>query len=491
MVALFCCLKGGIIIAIYHCNIKIISRGKGKSAVAATAYRSGEKLINQYDGITHDYTRKSGVAHTEILLPSHAPPEFSDRSTLWNSVEKIEKAKNSQLAREIEIAIPKELPHEQQIDLVRQYVNDNFVSAGMCADFAIHDKKDGNPHAHIMLTMRPLEQNGQWGAKSKKEYIVDENGEHIKLKNGNYKTKKVNTVDWNEQDKAELWRSAWAELANKYLAQNAISERIDHRSFARQGIDKIPSIHLGVAASQMERKGIETERGNINREISLTNKILAEIKTKINSLKKWIAKFTAEKSEPVKPECIIDLLNKRSTENISHWQKLRDLKAVSKAVVYLQNNNIFTIPQLDEKINGLRDNYYTVRRNLKKTENTLSDLSEKLKQAEIYRQYRPVYKEYSAQKPKKKENFYNDHTAELILYDSAVRFLKRNFNHGKLPVAEWRAQIDELTPKKKSLYADMYKLRDEVKTVDDIKKQLDSIAKTQSRQKSLNLENER
>ena len=214
-------------------------------------------------------------------MPSHAPPEFSDRSTLWNSVENIEKAKNSQLAREIENAIPKELPHEQQIDLVRQYVNDNFVSAGMCADFAIHDKKDGNPHAHIMLTMRPLEQNGQWGAKSKKEYIVDKNGERVRLKNGNVKTKKVNTVDWNEQDKAELWRSAWAELANKYLEQNAISERIDHRSFERQGIEKIPSIHLGVAASQMERKGIETERGNLNREISLTNKILAEIKTDV------------------------------------------------------------------------------------------------------------------------------------------------------------------------------------------------------------------
>lgn len=214
-------------------------------------------------------------------------------------------------------------------------------------------------------------------------------------------------------------------------------------------------------------------------------------KTKIKSLKKWIEKITAEKSEPVKPESIIDLLNQRSTENISHWQRLRDLKAISKAVVYLQNNNIFTIPQLDEKVTGLRNEYYTVRRNLKATENKLSDLSEKLKQAEIYRKYRLVYKEYSAQKPKKKENFYNDHTAELILYDSAVRFLKRNFNHGKLPVAEWRAQIEELTPKKKSLYADMYKLRDEVKTVEDIKKQLDSIAKTQSRQKSLNLENER
>ena len=143
----------------------------GKSAVASAAYRSGEILTNDYDGVTHDFTRKRGIVHTEILLPPHAPPEFSDRSILWNSVEKIEKAKNSQLAREVEIALPVELNREQQIQLVREYVKDNFVLVGMCADIAIHDKEDGNPHAHIMLTMRQLEESGEWGAKSKKEFV--------------------------------------------------------------------------------------------------------------------------------------------------------------------------------------------------------------------------------------------------------------------------------------------------------------------------------
>ena len=176
--------------AIYHLCIKIISRGKGKSAVAASAYRSGEKIKNEYDGIVHDFTRKGGIAHTEILLPQNAPQAFLDRGTLWNSVEKIEKSKNSQLAREIEIALPKELNREKQIELVREYVKDNFVYIGMCADIALHDKNDGNPHAHILLTMRPLNEDTTWGAKSKKEYILDENGEKVKLKNGNYKTRK-------------------------------------------------------------------------------------------------------------------------------------------------------------------------------------------------------------------------------------------------------------------------------------------------------------
>ena len=166
--------------AIYHCSIKIISRGKGKSAVAAAAYRSGEALTNEYDGITHDYTRKGGIVHTEILLPDNAPAAYADRSVLWNAVEKAEKAKNAQLAREIEIALPHELTREQGISLVREYVKEQFVNAGMCADICLHDKNDGNPHAHIMLTMRPIEQDGLWGAKQKKEYILDKDGNKIR-----------------------------------------------------------------------------------------------------------------------------------------------------------------------------------------------------------------------------------------------------------------------------------------------------------------------
>ncbi len=214
--------------AIYHCSIKIISRGKGKSAVAAAAYRSGEKITNDYDGITHDYTRKSGVVHTEILLPDNAPAEYvncqsgSLRAVLWNAVEKIEKAKNSQLAREIELALPAELTMEQNISLARDYVRTHFVSAGMCADICIHDTSSGNPHAHILLTMRPFEQCGTWGAKSRKEYVLDENGERIKLKSGEFKSYKLNTVDWNEPTKAEQWRAAWE------IAANAALEKYSH-----------------------------------------------------------------------------------------------------------------------------------------------------------------------------------------------------------------------------------------------------------------------
>ena len=203
--------------AIYHCSIKIISRGKGKSAVAAAAYRAGETMTNEYDGITHDYTRKGGVVHTEILLPDNAPKGYANRLTLWNAVEQIEKNKNSQLAREVELALPVELSREQNIFLVREYVKRHFVSAGMCADVCVHDKNDGNPHAHIMLTMRPFEQDGSWGAKSRKEYLLDGNGVRIRLKSSEFKTRKIDMMDWNEPTKAEEWRAGWADAVMPWL----------------------------------------------------------------------------------------------------------------------------------------------------------------------------------------------------------------------------------------------------------------------------------
>lgn len=180
--------------AIYRLSIKIISHGKGKSAVAAAAYRSGAKITNEYDGEIHDYTKKGGIAHTEILLLENAPPGYSDRSVLWNAVEKIEKSRNSQLAREIEIALPIELSVGQNISLIRAYCNEHFVSKGMCADICIHDKNDGNPYAHIMLTMRSFEPDGSWAAKSKKEYILDDSGKRIRLNSGEYKSRKAEVL---------------------------------------------------------------------------------------------------------------------------------------------------------------------------------------------------------------------------------------------------------------------------------------------------------
>lgn len=258
--------------AIYHCHCKIISRGQGRSSVGAAAYRSGEKLYNEYDGIEHDYTKKGGVAYSEIMLCENAPKEYQDRQTLWNAVEQIEKSSKAQLAREYEVALPVELSREEQIKLVRDFAKENFVDNGMCVDFSIHDKEDGNPHAHIMLTTRPIEQDGSWGVKQRKEYILDKNGQkQYDKKKQTYKCKTVKTTNWDSKEFLQRSRESWSEKVNQELERKNVPQRVDHRSYKEQGIEKIPTQHIGVSANAMEKRGIESQRGNENREIKKAN----------------------------------------------------------------------------------------------------------------------------------------------------------------------------------------------------------------------------
>lgn len=462
--------------AIYHLCIKIISRGKGKSAVAASAYRSGEKIKNEYDGIVHDFTRKGGIAHTEILLPQNAPQEFSGRGTLWNSVEKIEKSKNSQLAREIEVALPKELDREKQIELVREYVKENFVKVGMCADIALHDKNDGNPHAHILLTMRPLNEDTTWGAKSKKEYILDENGEKVKLKNGNFKTRKINTVDWNEQDKAEHWRKAWADITNKYLEENSIQEKVDHRSYQRQGIEEIPTIHLGVSASQMEKKGIATDRGNINREIRKQNRLLQEIKLRIKALMRWIRgigkeeKAETDKLKSTLPpkENLLSVFENLIRKNADNHNT--DLEKYIESYQFLKEKNIISLSELKESIVTLRDKNYKTTRAIKDTEKKIDGKVQLIDQAEKYLKYKDIYKAYTKLKKIKQEDFYNEHTAELILFESARKHLKEHLGESKtLNISKWKSELTTLKKDKKSLYSQILEIREEVEHAEKVK----------------------
>ncbi|MEY8335884.1 MAG: MobA/MobL family protein [Lachnospiraceae bacterium] len=474
--------------AIYHCTIKIISRGKGMSAVGASAYRSGEILKNEYDGVTHDFTRKRGIAHTEILLPPHAPPDFADRSTLWNSVEKIEKAKNSQLAREIEVALPVELDREKQIQLVREYVQDNFVSAGMCADIAFHDKKNGNPHAHIMLTMRPLEQSGEWGAKSKKEYILDKNGQRIKLKNGSFKTRKVDLTDWNDKDKAEVWRQAWADVTNRYLAEQNIPQRIDHRSYERQGIEQIPTVHMGVAATQMERKGIVTEKGEKNRLIREQNRLLKEVRRRIAELGKWVKEKSAQKdnqsinpfhSVPIQSPTLLELLNtamQQAGQPNSRYGKIKDLKSFAKAVSFLQSNHISTLSELQETLSGMKKRYWNTNSEIKQTEKLLHERKELIDQAEKYLLYRDYHKTYKQTKPKKQEEYAERYRTELALYDRAERYLKEHLGSDtKLKPKAWKAEVADLTAQKDRLYREMRKLKEETAEAETVKRCIEQV----------------
>ncbi|MFV0363249.1 MAG: MobQ family relaxase [Suipraeoptans sp.] len=288
--------------AIFHCSIKIISRASGRSAVASAAYRSGEKLYNAETGLTHDFTKKGGVVFSEICIPDNVSQEFQDREYFWTAVQNVEKRADAQLAREIEVGIPIEFSREQQIKCVQSYIQENFVSKGMCADWSLHDKKDGNPHAHILLTVRAFDKNGTWIAKQKTSFAYDEEGKKIPLvdeETGKQKIRirdgkgteklwvrtSIPSNDWNDHSKAEEWREAWADECNKYLA---VHLQIDHRSYKRQGIQKVATIHEGIVARDIEKKGGVSTKCELNREIRKYNTAYEQIKEKALDITKTV-----------------------------------------------------------------------------------------------------------------------------------------------------------------------------------------------------------
>ena len=300
-------------IALFHFHVTQIKRSAGQSAVAAAAYRSGEKLHSEYYGEDSDYTRKGGVICSEILLPPQAPPSFSDRETLWNAVEKVERGKRAQLAYSFDIALQNEFSMQENIELARHFLLEQCVSRGMVADYAIHqpDKKDGgiqNPHFHVMCPIRPIEPDGKWGNKQRREYVLDEQGERIRDEAGNYVFNAVPTTDWGKPETLEFWREQWAQLCNTRFAEKGLDCRIDHRSYERQGVEQIPTQHEGPTVRAMEAKGIRTDKGNLNRWIRKTNAMFRETKQKIAALIDWLKAVKTELSKP-QPPTLVELLS--------------------------------------------------------------------------------------------------------------------------------------------------------------------------------------
>lgn len=233
--------------AIYYFNASVISRSQGRSATASAAYRAGEKILDMRTGEIHDYRKKKGVDEKFILAPNNAPDWVKNRASLWNEVERVERRRNSQVAREIKLAIPVELNKHQQIELVKTFATEQFVSKGMVADLTFHDLDSHNPHAHIMLTMREIDEKG------------------FSLKKNR---------DWNKRELLEKQREAWAISANYALEKAGIKSALDHRTLEAQGINRIPQIHLGAAVTAMMKRGIVTEKEERYREIELANRKL-------------------------------------------------------------------------------------------------------------------------------------------------------------------------------------------------------------------------
>ena len=390
------------IMAIYMCSVKVIKRSEGKSIVAASAYRSGSQIENKWDGVNHNYTNKKWISHTEILLPPNAPSEYLDRGKLWNAVELSEKSSDARLGKEVLIALPREMSIDEQILLTREYVKQTFVDSGMCADIAIHNpplKNDlgqpidykgnilenpddyifPNPHAHILLTMRPIDQNGKWEGKSCIEYICKKDGaekaftadeyksakekgwmkqykyidgnkkiwltekeateRHLVRSGKNPKTSKQGRPNptvarWESKDTLFNWRKNWEEIANRHLRQNGYSSRIDSRSYINQGKkDMIPTVHMGVSATNMMRRymresksgrtnSIIPELAKLNIEIKKYNNLVIQLTGEIDKISKRINELEKDASDNI--DAIKKELDKYISERDKNTKLLRE-----------------------------------------------------------------------------------------------------------------------------------------------------------------------
>ena len=480
-----------------HTHVDIVTRAKGASVIAKAAYNARDKLQDEYYGKTHDYSKKTDLVFSKIFLPEHVPKEFSNREYLWNEVEKIEKSKNSQLARNLLFELPRELNEQDRIKLISEFIEENFTSKGMIADCSIHNPMasdhEEQPHAHILLTLREMDSEGKWKPKCRKEYILDENGEKIKLKSGNYKSRKVNLNDWNEPDKAKEWRENFSKKANEYLARNNIAKRIDPRTFEEQGREELPQVHLGTSSYQMEKKGIQTERGNQNRKIIALNLEFKKLKEELSKLTSWIGSLLGSlqvKYDEYKQEKKEEYENKAELFNLYEYisiyydlqgEKARklnpyasnkkigaDLRRFSKARIYLKHNNLKTIADLQEKISTLQSQNKKISQDIKVKNTRIENLNKCFAYADIIKDNKQVFEEWNS-KSLFKDSFYNSHKDEIDKYKRARAILEKITGSSAIKSKDWQKEIQSLESEISKFNRQSQTIKEEYEQINHIK----------------------
>lgn len=410
--------------------------------MAAAAYQSGEKLYSQYDGDWKSSGRAERVAYKEILLPPNAPREYADRQALWNAVDVAEKGDNAQTARRFIIALPKELTLEQNTQLIRDFCQTQFVDKGMITDIAIHDDHDGNPHAHVLCTMRAIDEHGKWLPKTKTTYTLDENGQRIMGKNGKWQRVRMDTVDWNDQKYCEIWRHEWEVMQNVALENADREERIDMRSFERQGIDKAPTIHLGPAATRLERKGIHTQQGDHNREVHRLNALLESAWKKLKSVADWLKELVSTLSahqviqnpdDYNLGDVVSAYIHLRKAERFN-WKSsyarqkgdIRDIQEMSQAIIVVKKYNIFTVRQLGKFLNENETRLREIKSTIRAKEKRIRDIHDIQSAVDTMKALKPIMEKYDQIHWKSsKEKYAAEHAEEIAKYRKADRLLHK------------------------------------------------------------------
>ena len=464
---------------------------KGNSAIGAAAYQSGEKIYSEYE---HEW--KSGdhlerIIHKEILLPPNAPEKFRDRATLWNAVDASETKTTAQTARRIIMALPKELTQEQNIELIRNYCQTSFVDRGMIADFAVHDDEEGNPHAHVLLTMRSLNEQGEWNPKTRTEFILNENGERIQTANGKFKRRCISWDGWNDRGNCEIWRHEWEVMQNAALEQTGREERIDMRSFERQGIEMAPTVHLGPAASALEKKGIHTELGDHNRIVKAVNALLIAIKNRLKNLLEWLTELTEVISDQQKLESPGDYpllsvlmayydLREKERWDWSHGARnkggINDLKEKASVFTFLKENRIFSINDFARLLNSTSSKIREMESDKKAKEKHIRDIDAILDAVKTLKELNPIREKYNGiHFAKSKEKYRQEHAEELALIDKANKLLHKlnvtlpiNSKTLRAESAQLRTEVEAMLPELESVKAELdeqMKIRSHIRKV--------------------------
>ena len=428
--------------ALYHFSVKQVSRGKGQTVVNSTAYISGQKLYNDYYGQTHDYTKKSGVVFTEILTPEYVPERLTNRETLWNEVEKIEKGKRAQLAYTFDIALQNELTLDENIELARAFCREQFVARGMIVDLAVHEGKSknedepDNPHFHVLAPIRPFTEEGSWGNKQRREYVLDEDGNQIKDAKGKDIFNAVSTTGWNDLELLKEWRRAWTEKVNEKFRECHMAARIDHRSYKEQGIDLIPTIHEGYEVWAMEKKGIKTVIGELNRAIRQFNQMFISLKESIQWMKTAYEEMKVEldrRQNPTLLESLQDYYDKKTqgrpplpnfyAEMKRRGKNLSNLQEFAKSINYLQTHKIETMEELQERIDELNGVVSVSKKEISEKREQLKKLENLQKMAEVIKTNQP-----SARWKREKEELWSvieELKADNQPYQDELAFVKK------------------------------------------------------------------
>lgn len=444
----------------------IVSRKKGQNAVEKSAYISRTTIKCERDGQTYYPKYSEDLVYSEVMLPEGAPERLKSRAVLWNEIENIEKRKDAQVARTFRISLPNEWSYELATEVMQDYVRRNFTSQGMCCDFAIHDSENKkthqrNLHCHIMLTMRPLTKEGEWGDKQHFIYKLDKDGNKIRKKSGKgYEGRSEPTTDWNSKDKAAEWRKDLAETINAVNERTGNTENLwEHRSFKERGLDIIPEVHLGAKACALENKGVRTERGDINRKIRLLNSAVRYAKDNYLSAKTALDDILAKPAEVVwktKTE-ITELLDRvqikmgrlalpvASGKYLAKIPNRERVQNIENAQSFLERKQIETFEQLQQFRSEKGADFDGKETVFLSKWQRIEQLKELAKAYAEYEPYKKIHDESKLLSGLKKIKYDKEHEKDLVQYDMTRAELKSLLSEGeKITPKAWRAEKEML-----------------------------------------------